>query len=55
MWSTKNSLFQTVNAVLVEKNYELFGVFEEELKTKNGMFLECLKNPVNIRVFDRDH
>ena len=46
MWSTKNKLFKTVNAVLVDKKYDLFNEFEEELKANNSMFLECLKNPV---------
>lgn len=51
MWSTKNNLFRTVNAVLVEKKYELFGEFQEELRANNSMFLECLKNPVNLYDF----
>ena len=51
MWSAKNRLFKIINSVLVDKQYDLFSTFEDELKANNGMFLECLKNPVKIQTF----
>ena len=46
MWSVKKNLSNIINNLIVNKRYETFSVFEEEINKNFLNFLDCLKNPV---------